>query len=87
MNTPDLINAVFEVGGGLLCWGNVRRLLKDRQVKGVSWGVSAFFSVWSAWNCLFYPLLGQWFSFLGGIALFISNTTWVVLAIHFRKNK
>lgn len=87
MISPDLINAAFEVGGGLLCWGNVRRLLKDRQVKGVSWGVSTFFSVWSAWNCLFYPLLGQWCSFLGGIALFISNTTWVVLAIRFRKNK
>jgi hypothetical protein len=81
----DTINGLFEMTGAVLCWVNVVRILRDRQVKGVSWAVSAFFSLWGFWNLYYYPSLGQWASFAGGVALVTANTTWVVLAIHFSK--
>jgi len=81
----DLINAIFELGGGILCWLNVRRLLKDRIVKGISWPVQAFFASWGIWNLYYYPSLGQYLSLYGGIFLVASNITWVVLAIRFRE--
>lgn len=84
MNIADLINGSFELGGGILCWLNVKRLLKDRRVEGVDWRVSAFFSAWGFWNLFYYPSLHQWASFFGGVALVIANTTWVALALWFR---
>ena len=81
MSIPDLINGAFELTGGFVCWLNVRRLLRDREVQGVDWRVSAFFSSWGFWNLFYYPSLHQWASFFGGTALVIANTTWVVLAL------
>lgn len=81
INIPDLVNGAFELTGGVVCWLNVKRLLRDRSVQGVDWRVSAFFSAWGFWNLFYYPQLGQWASFAGGVALVIANTTWVVLAV------
>ena len=85
MSIPDLINGSFELTGGLLCWANVRRLLRDRKVQGVDWRVSAFFSAWGFWNLFYYPSLSQWASFVGGLAIVVANTAWVVLALRFIK--
>jgi hypothetical protein len=85
INIPDLVNGAFELSGGVVCWLNVKRLLRDRSVQGVDWRVSAFFSAWGFWNLFYYPQLGQWASFAGGVALVIANTTWVVLALRLIK--
>jgi len=87
MSVPDIINGTFECVGGLLCWLNVRRLMKDRKISGVFWPVSLFFSVWGAWNLFYYPHLQQWFSFVGGLVIVTGNSAWVCLAIKWRKNK
>lgn len=81
----DFINGSFELIGGILCCLNVRRLLRDKQVKGVYWPAQAFFASWGFWNLAYYPSLHQWVSFAGGLLLVISNTTWVILAIYYRK--
>lgn len=81
----DLINGAFELTGGVVCWLNVLRLLRDRSVRGVDWRVSAFFFAWGIWNLAYYPTLHQWASFAGGVALVIANTTWVVLALRLIK--
>jgi len=83
----DLINGIFEILGGILCWMNVSKLRKDKLVKGVSWPVQAFFSLWGLWNLYYYPSLDQWCSFVGGIILVSGNSVWVLLAIYYRKNK
>jgi len=83
----DLINGAFEVCGGFLCWFNVRILLIDRVVKGVFWPVQAFFAVWGWWNLYYYPSLGQWYSFAGGIFLVAGNTVWVVLALKLKERR
>ena len=77
----DIINGLFELVGGLMCWLNFRKILKDKKVNGVCWYVTAFFSVWGMWNLYYYPSLGQWASFYGGVVLVVGNTAWVIMAL------
>ncbi len=86
MITPDIVNGTFEIIGGILCWMNAVRLWKDKAIKGVMWQVTTFFTLWGFWNLIYYPALGQWFSFLGGAFLVIRNTPWVILALKYKDN-
>ena len=79
MNTPDIINGVFELGGGIMVSLHIARLLRDKIVRGVSWSASAFFFLWGVWNLYYYPHLSQWFSFWGGVLLVAANFVWIVL--------
>ena len=54
MTPHDAINAAFEAGGAIFLCLNVRRLLKDRSVKGVSLWASAYWFGWSLFNVYFY---------------------------------
>lgn len=88
MGMLDLVNGAFELSGGLFLLMNVFRLVKDKKVAGVSIAPVVFFSLWGLWNLAYYPSLGQWASFCGGITVVIVNTLWVVLAIYYgRGNK
>jgi hypothetical protein len=77
--TADVINGSFESIGAVCAWLNLRAYLKTREVKGVYWPVTLFFSVWGWWNLLYYPSLHQWGSFIGGGCLAAGNTAWVVM--------
>lgn len=83
--TFDLINATFELVGAILGWINVRQILRDREVKGVYWPVTAFFAAWGYWNLAYYPALGQWYSAGAGLLLAASNTAWVVIALRLQR--
>ena len=85
MKSQDLINGMFEMLGGILCWLNVLSLLKDKQIKGVSYPVMTFYALWGYWNLYYYPYLNQWLSFTGGLFLVAGNTIWVILALKYRK--
>lgn len=84
-STPDIVNGAFELLGGGLCWMNVKRLMQQKYISGVYWPVQAFFALWGFWNLFYYPHLGQWVSFAGGIILVVGNTIWVILAIHYMR--
>lgn len=83
--TPDLINGLFEFFGGLFLFLNVKRLHKDKKLSGVSFVPTAFFTVWGYWNLYFYPTVGAMWSFYGGILVMVMNTTWIVMALYYRK--
>jgi len=86
--TPDIINGSFEIVGGCFTWVNAWHLYQAKRTQGVYWPTWLFFTVWGAWNLIYYPMLGQWFSFIAGIWLVSGNAAWVVLAIYYnRKNK
>lgn len=77
----DLVNGLFEAGGAFCTWRNAWQLRKDGEVKGVYWPLTAFFALWGLWNLFYYPSLGQWFSFVAGIALVLGNVVWVAQVV------
>jgi hypothetical protein len=84
MNLPDIINGAFEAAGGLFMLNNVRALIKDKKVNGISLLSSGFFLSWGFWNLYFYPQLNQWVSLAGGALLALANTLWLGLAIYYK---
>lgn len=87
MQVADLVNGVFEGGGSLLIWLNIRRRLKDKKVEGVSLIPTAFWTIWGYWNLYYYPSLHQWLSFAGGLGMVWGNTVWIVFAIYYTRFK
>jgi hypothetical protein len=83
--SPDLINGLFEFFGSGMLWRNVYQLHKDKEVKGVHWGPTAFFWSWGLWNMYFYPHLDQWWSFAGGVSIVAANGVWLAQMLRYRK--
>lgn len=81
--TPDVINGLFEIGGAIAISFSIRRVLKDKAVKGISWAMVLFFSTWGVWNLYFYPHLDQWFSLAGGILLIAAQLVYAALLIYY----
>ena len=81
-----MVNGAFETAGGLFILLSVRRLLRDKKVRGVSMLPVIFFTAWGFWNLAYYPSLGQWWSFAGGIGIVLANTVWLGLMFLYRKN-
>lgn len=86
MHLSDSINGIFEAGGAILMWLNVKRIIEHKQVRGIDWRITVFFSAWGFWNLWYYPSLHQWMSFIGGIVMVTANIVWLVLAIKYRNN-
>jgi len=85
MHYNDLINGGFELFGGVLLILNVRRILIDKAVAGVSWMPVFFFTSWGVWNLYYYPSLNQWFSFAGGCLIVVVNALWLALVFKYRR--
>ena len=72
--SPDAVNACFELFGGAMLWLNVRRLLLDREVRGISVIPVALYALWSVWGLFYYAGLGHtasmWACAVGGAAKF-----------------
>lgn len=84
---PDTINGSFEFLGGFFIFLSAKKVYEDKQVKGIHWLTIAFFALWGYWNVYYYPYLGQWVSFVGGISVSLSNTVYVYLLLYYgRKN-
>ena len=81
----DLINGCFELFGGMFIALSIIRLRKDKQVRGVNWLHPAFFTVWGWWNLYYYPHLGQWCSFVGGIVIVVLNTIWILQMVYYER--
>lgn len=83
--TPDTINAAFELFGSVFTLGHCAAIWRDKVVKGVSIPAVVFFTLWGGWNLYYYPHLGQWLSFAGGVALVIANSLYVGLLLWYHK--
>ena len=80
----DIINGAFESVAGVLIWMNVITLYKDKTITGVHWCPVLVFTLWGFWNLVYYPHLGQWISFFGGIAVVTANTTWLIQMVYYK---
>tara|TARA_R110002072_G_scaffold273239_4_gene433955 strand:- start:1736 stop:1999 length:264 start_codon:yes stop_codon:yes gene_type:complete len=79
----DLLNGSFELAGALFLSKNVQVLYRDKIVRGVHWAPTSFFMVWGLWNMAYYPNLGQWWSFLGGLAVVTVNALWLGMMVYY----
>jgi hypothetical protein len=75
-DTSDLVNGLFEACGAISVLNHTRVLWRSRQAHGVSVLSILFFTAWGGWNLFFYPHLGQWLSFCGGLAIMVSEIVW-----------
>jgi len=80
----DAVNCMFESGGALLLCMNIRRLLRDKQVQGVSIVPVMWWNLWGFWNVYYYHSLEQNASFWAGLGVLTANTIWVFLALYYR---
>lgn len=88
MQLPDLINGTFEAFGAWSTWANVKRLRKDRDVKGVVWQFTICWWLWGVWNLLYYgPILHQWISECAGLVLVCGNAVWLMMWITMRRQR
>lgn len=84
----DLINGLFEAFGAWSVWANVKRLRKDRDVKGTVWQFTIIWWLWGIWNLYYYgPALGQWFSEIAGAVLVAGNAVWLATWIKILRSK
>lgn len=81
----DAVNGIFEMAGAPFIFLSVLKLYKDKEVKGVSWAATAFFSSCGLWNLYFYPFMGAWLSFFGGLALVLVNLIWLAQIVYYLK--
>lgn len=75
----DMVTAGFECGGAFAILLSIRRLIADKRVAGLHWGHLTFFAVWGVWNLYYYPHLGQWWAFAGGVGIVTANTVYLAL--------
>ena len=80
---PDLINALFELGGAFAIAISVRKLYNDKLVRGISWLHVGFFMLWGAWNLYFYPSVNAPLSFYAGAVLCAVNTVYTLQLIYY----
>lgn len=85
MNYPDVINALFESFGFFAVGASCIKVLKDKQVKGVSYATVGFFTSWGLWNLYYYPHLGQVASSVGALLTCVANGSWLVLIIKYKQ--
>lgn len=81
--SADLINGLFETIGGVLILNHCRALFRDKAIAGVSVFSTAVFTSWGIWNLYYYPSLGQWWSFLGGLAIVAANALWLGMMLYY----
>lgn len=86
MTWADVCNGLFEALGALLILNHCRAVIRDKAVAGVSILSTAIFTLWGVWNLYYYPSLGQWCSFSGGLFIVAANATWVGLMLKYRKS-
>ena len=84
VTTPDTLNGIFETGGGILQWISVRKLMRDKCIKGMYWPTTLFFALWGLWNLFYFPNIHQLMSFIGSLVIVTGNIAWVVYAIKYR---
>lgn len=85
--SPDLINGLFELFGGVFILNHCRALYRDKKLKGVSIISTIFFAAWGFWNLFYYPHLDQWISFAGGLLIVSANTLWIGMMLYYARKE
>lgn len=85
MSWADLVNATFELSGSFFVALSVVATWRAKRTEGIDLRTVGFFASWGLWNLYYYPSLGQWWSFAGGVAVCAANFTWLALIVYYRR--
>ena len=84
INLPELININFEIFVACVAWINVRKLLEDKEIKGIAWSPYIIFTCWRFWDVFYmYPALGMRYAALLALISAIGQSVWVCCALYF----
>lgn len=82
-----MVNATFEAGAGLAVLAHCAKLHQDKQVRGLSIPAVLFFTGWGCWNVFYYPHLGQFWSFAGGIFVTLANLIYLAMLVAYSRHR
>ena len=77
----DLIMAAFQVGSCLFLLLSIFTIFRDRELKGVSVWMIAYFTLWTMYGIFTWYALDQFWSYLTSIMMSILYVIWLALAI------
>lgn len=89
LGTIDFVNALFEIAAVGATIINIRQILKDKCIHGVTVIAQIFYFAWSLWNVYFYYSYSTMFSYWVSVIFCLMNIIWLVLVFYFKfcKNK
>lgn len=84
LESVDIITSMFQFGAVLFLLDNIRAILRDKDLKGVSIGMIMFFTVWGYWGIFMFYTLGQPFSMWTNVGIAGAYTVWLGMAIFYK---
>jgi len=79
VDKSDFINGLIYITLTVFIWVSIRRVLLDKEVKGVSWMTLGGLASRSCWNLYFYTHMTLWYSLVGVTTLAFSEVTYCIL--------
>ena len=80
----DQINSGFIFIAALFYVLNLFKLIKDKDVKGISKLSIVFFSLWNIWTLFFFLMVTEfWWTITAYIIVSVLNVTYIILMIKY----
>jgi len=83
---PDVTNGGLEIISVWLIAINIRAVLRDKAIAGVTLVSQVAYSVWSLWNCYYYLHLSQVVSGIFAVFVLVANVIYAALMVKYRGN-
>tara|TARA_R100000329_G_scaffold77133_1_gene66308 strand:- start:32 stop:307 length:276 start_codon:yes stop_codon:yes gene_type:complete len=84
----DQINSGFIFVAGIFYVLNLLKLIKDKDVKGISKLSIVFFSIWNIWTLFFFLMVTEfWWTIGAYIIVTVLNVVYIILMIKYGRKK
>ena len=80
----DMTKGVLELAGAGVLMFNIFRIVKDKDLKGVSFYYIFFSVVANAYATYFYYFLNQWYAFWGVLTYTVLALAWMLLVLIYK---
>jgi len=83
----DQINSGFVLIAALFYLLNLFKLIKDKEIKGISKISIGFFSLWNVWTLFFFIKISEYWWTIGAyVVVAILNIAYITLMIKYTRN-
>lgn len=84
----DQINSGFIFVAGIFYVLNLLKLIKDKDIKGISKLSIVFFSIWNIWTLFFFLMVTEfWWTIGAYIIVTVLNVVYIILMIKYGRKK